>query len=322
MKILIFVDKLSSNPTKDERDTLEEAENVKIALIKLGHNVLTKTFSLNLEENLNIIKKINPDLIFNLVETLEGSDTLHLAPLLFEKYKIKYTGGNSNSLYLTGDKVYTKQLLNKLKIKTPKYYHTDMKSIDPSLINRTVIVKKRCEEASCGIDDNSVTKFETQKDISTFINNDKDMFVEEFIDGKEFSVSVLNINSKPTTLPIARMDFIDFSDNKPKILNYKSKWDEASFEYQHTKRSFDLTPESSTLVKKLEDISKKCFKKLGSKGYLRVDFRVDKNDIPYVLEINMNPCINIDSGFVAAANQRGINFDNLIKYIIKEERDE
>lgn len=322
MKILIFVDKLSSNPTKDERDTLEEAENVKIALIKLGHNVLTKTFSLNLEENLNIIKKINPDLIFNLVETLEGSDTLHLAPLLFEKHKIKYTGGNSKALFLTGDKVYTKQLLKQIKIKTPKYYHTDMKSINLSLINKTVIVKSRSEEASCGIDDNSVITFKCKKDISTFIDANKDMFVEEFIDGKEFSISILNINSKPTVLPIARMDFINFSDNKPKILNYKSKWDETSFEYLHTKRSFDLKDESSTLLKKMESISKKCFKELGSKGYLRVDFRVDQNEIPYVLEINMNPCINIDSGFVAAANKRGINFNDLINYIIKEEINE
>ena len=114
------------------------------------------------------------------------------------------------------------------------------------------------------------------------------------------------------------MTFIDFPQDKPKILNYKSKWEETSFEYQNTKRSFEIDDKDIPLYKKMEEISRKCFKALGSKGYLRVDFRVDNNKVPYVLEINVNPCINRDSGFSAAAKMKDITYKKLISAIINE----
>ena len=92
MKILILIDKLWQFPTKDEEDTLIEANEVKSSLIKIGHYPTISYFSLNLEDNITNIFREKPDLIFNLVETLSGASTLHIAPLLFEKYRIKYTG--------------------------------------------------------------------------------------------------------------------------------------------------------------------------------------------------------------------------------------
>ena len=318
MKILIFVDKLSTTPTIDETDTLIEAKSVKKALKSLGHIVYIKQFELNKEKILKTIDTISPNLIFNLVETLYGSDTLHLAPLLFEKLGIKYTGGNSNSLYLTGNKTYTKHFLKEIQVKTPISYYTNIGLLNNNLINKPIILKPKSEEASCSIDDASVTTFESKTQLIDYLKRNKEKFVEEYIDGKEFSVSVLNINSKIVVFPVAKMEFIDFDKNKPKILNYKSKWEENSFEYKHTQRTFNLETENESLIKQIRDISKKCFRRLGSKGYLRIDFRVDENDKPYVIDINMNPCISEDSGFVAAAYQSGINYKKLINLIITE----
>ncbi len=319
MKILIFIDKLSSSPTKDEEDTLIEANEVKSALVKLGHNVIISNFDFNLNNNLEIINKESPNLIFNLVETLEGSSTLHIAPLLFEKKEIKYTGGTSSSLFLTGDKILGKYFFKSLNIKYPKFYYKKSNKVSSSLINSKVIVKQIDQEASCGIDDNCVTTFKNSTEIRTFIKKNPNMFIEEYIEGKEFNVSVLSIDSKIIVLPIAKMEFNNFPKDKPQILNYKSKWDEDSFEYKNTNRTFNLINEDQALIKKMSDISKKCYIGLGRKGYLRVDFRVDKNNIAYVLEVNINPCITHDSGFVAAANQYGISYEKLINYIINEE---
>lgn len=318
MKILILIDKLSQFPTKDEEDTLIEANEVKSSLIKIGHNPIISYFSLNLEDNITDILKEKPDLIFNLVETLSGASTLHIAPLLFEKYKIKYTGGNSTSLLLTGNKIIGKLFLKSLNIKTPKFYYSTSNRVDPTLINNKVIVKEVDGEASLSIEDSSVKTFKSAKELKSFIKASPNVFVEQYIDGKEFNVSVMKIKSKIIILPIAQMLFKDFPKDKPQILNYKSKWDENSFEYNNTERTFDLEKKDTPLYKKMKTISKKCYKALGNKGYLRVDFRVDEKGEPYVLEININPCITQDSGFIAAANQYGLTYDKTIKNIVNE----
>ena len=72
MHILIVSDKLSKEPAKDELDTALEVKQVGKALKALGHEVSHLDFSLNLQRVKNRINAIRPDLIFNLVETLEG----------------------------------------------------------------------------------------------------------------------------------------------------------------------------------------------------------------------------------------------------------
>lgn len=322
MKILIFIDKLSNTHSKDEEDTLIEAKQIRRTLLNKGYEVKIRKFDLNLENNIKIIKDENPSLIFNLVETLYGSSTLNIAPLLFEKNNYKYTGGNSTSLFITGDKILTKSFLKANNIKYPIYYDIYCNKVNLSLINKKVIAKEKDGEASISITDESVKTFEDQYQIIDFIKRNKTTFIEEYIEGREFNVSVIKIKNKIIVFPIAEMIFTNFSKEKPKILNYKSKWDETSFEYLNTRRTFLYKNEDLSLYKKMKSISKKCFKQLGNKGYLRVDFRVDKNNNPYVLEINVNPCINRDSGFVAAAKEYGISYNKLISIIVSEALDE
>jgi D-alanine-D-alanine ligase len=54
------------------------------------------------------------------------------------------------------------------------------------------------------------------------------------------------------------------------------------------------------------------------KGYTRVDIRIDSNGQPSVLEINPNPCLSPDAGFIAAANEAGMNYDDIITRIIND----
>ena len=61
-----------------------------------------------------------------------------------------------------------------------------------------------------------------------------------------------------------------------------------------------------------------CWHGFELKGYVRVDFRVDKEGIPYVLEINGNPCISPESGFVAATKKGGLKFHQVIERIIED----
>ena len=54
------------------------------------------------------------------------------------------------------------------------------------------------------------------------------------------------------------------------------------------------------------------------RGYARVDLRVDESGKPWVLEINANPCISPDSGFMAAATQAGMTYNDVIERILND----
>jgi D-alanine-D-alanine ligase len=83
-------------------------------------------------------------------------------------------------------------------------------------------------------------------------------------------------------------------------------------------RSFEFESRDHSLLENLKNIALQCWHVFNLKGYARVDFRVDEKGNIYVLEINANPCISPDSGFVAAATQAGMNHMDLIKRIIED----
>ena len=91
-----------------------------------------------------------------------------------------------------------------------------------------------------------------------------------------------------------------------------------SVEYHNTPRSFDFSATDKNLVQNLENIALQCWHIFGLKGYARVDFRVDKNNSPFILEINPNPCISPDAGFSAALERAGIEYHQAVKEILNQ----
>jgi D-alanine-D-alanine ligase len=144
----------------------------------------------------------------------------------------------------------------------------------------------------------------------------KNWFLEEFIRGREFNLSLIGGKGGPVVLPPAEMQYVGYPENKPKILNFASKWDEESFEYHHTIRTFDLPAKDNALITEMTYICYHCQKIFELKGYARVDFRVDENNKPYVLEVNINPCLSPDAGFPAACQKAGMSYTEMIDHII------
>lgn len=316
MHILIVSDKLSKNPTKDELDTALEVTQVSKALKVLGHDVSRLSFSLNLERVKDRLLSLRPDLIFNLVETLDGCRLLHLAPALFETMGISFTGGNSPSLMLSSDKLFAKRLIHKEGLLTPPWLEGPGSGNLSDFLGIPLIIKPVAEEASVGITDASVQTFYDEVSLSKVLS-DGSLFAEAFIQGREFSVSLLTAKGKTIVFDPAEMLFIDYPSDKPAIVGYEAKWEESSFEYQHTQRTFSFSPDDGPLLKTLQEVSHKAFSLFGGKGYARVDFRIDEGGNPYILEVNFNPCIAKDSGFVAAAHQAGLTYEQMISMIIE-----
>jgi D-alanine-D-alanine ligase len=104
----------------------------------------------------------------------------------------------------------------------------------------------------------------------------------------------------------------------PRIVDYRAKWDEAAFEYHHTPRRFDFDSTDSRLLERLKTLARQCWHYFGLAGYARVDFRVDHEGNPWILEINANPCLSPDAGFAAALEKAGIAYVDAIGRIIDD----
>jgi D-alanine-D-alanine ligase len=318
-KVVILINKISESPTEDEIDVLDQAEEVEKALLSLGYTCERIFMDLNLKQAGDSVVAAIPKFVFNLVEGLEGkANLIHLAPALLESLGIPYSGCRLDSIFITSNKPLAKRILSFNGIATPAFYQAD--SFDLLKDSFTYIAKPLWEDASVGIDDSSVFKgnnLDKWKELKAAWG--KNYFVEEFIEGREFNLSILGGGKDGArVLPPAEILFKDFPVNKPRILGYSAKWDKNAFEYINTPRTFQFSPEDQPLLADLKRIALKCWEVLDLKGYARVDFRVSKDNTPYVLEINANPCISKDAGFYAAACQAGLSFQQIIESIVKD----
>jgi len=114
----------------------------------------------------------------------------------------------------------------------------------------------------------------------------------------------------------AEIIFQDYTPDMVRIVDYQAKWEEESFGYNNTVRSFDFTAENTKLLNTLTMLARKSWQVFGLKGYARVDFRVDSKGRPFILEVNANPCLSPDAGYAAALQQVGIPFDEAVAHII------
>jgi len=311
---MILTDPVGEQATKDESDTLIQVAAVRRALRRLGHSVEVAYFSLNLIQVARRIKSSGCDLVFNLVENLASSRLLHLVPLLCQSIGVRCSGGGSTTLSLSGDKVEAKRLLALKGLPTACWIEDGEQRNLKEFLHVKMIIKPRAEEASVGITEASVRSFSTIREIKGLFE-EGDVFAEEYIDGREFNLSILPGGD---VLPPAEMLFIDYPPTRTRVVGYEAKWEEDSFAYQHTKRTFSFPEEDALLLKVLTDLAKETYTLFGASGYARVDFRVNKAGEPFILELNSNPCIAPDSGFVAAAAEAGYSYERLIETLITE----
>ena len=172
--------------------------------------------------------------------------------------------------------------------------------------------------ASLGIDDRSIVA--DAASVPELLESRRteyggEWFAERFVAGRELNVALLATADGPRALPIAEMLFKDFPPGKPRIVGYAAKWDAASFEYRNTVRSFAVEP---ALVERAQRIALDCWDLFALDGYARVDLRVDESGVPWVLEINANPCLAPDAGFAVAAAETGIDFQTTVAAVLED----
>ena len=299
-------------------DVLAQVEAVEEALEKLGYVSLRIPFTWDVSQFIQAVKTEGIEMIFNLCETVEEDARFsgHPAAVL-ELLGISFSGSPSMALMLTTDKFVTNRLLRANGILTPRCaVYNEIGSELPSGLKYPVIVKPRLEDASIGIDQESIFKDETglRRAVGRLSNRLGPLLIEEYIEGREFNISFFG-HPSPRTLPVAEIDFSDFPDDLYQIVGYRAKWDTTSFEYHHTPREFpqNLPP---LLLAFMERTACECFRLLMLRDYGRVDMRVDSSGKVYVLEVNANPCLSPDAGFTAALNEAGIRYSQMVGRLV------
>src|SRR3954469_6789121 len=194
MNITILHNAVADSDSAADRDVLVQVAAVEDALRSLGHTARRLPCTLNLEAVEESLTTDRPDLVFNLVESLGGSDRLaHLAAALLDDLDLRYTGTPAAALHLTNNKPRSKERLRASGLPTADWA---LASDGEKTLQPPYIIKAVWEHASIGLDDHAVI---TSGDGSTVCEQiasrsrqlGQPCFAEQFIDGREFNLSLI-----------------------------------------------------------------------------------------------------------------------------------
>lgn len=270
-------------------------------------------------------------LIFNLIESPPGRPWLHTdCAAVLELAGLPFTGSSPAALALTTDKLATRALLasegvpvapgGRLDLDRPRAFDRLFSRIPPPWI-----LKPAYEDASIGLEGDPVchTREAALDRGAALVRRfpDQPVLVESFLPGRELNVSLLaRGDGQAEVLPVAEILFEDFPEGMSRVIGYEAKWDEESFACIHTVRHFPDGPEDSDLLRRVREIALDCWRLCGLSGYARVDIRLDGRGGPNVLEINANPCLSADAGFMAAAARAGLSHPDVVRRILAAAR--
>jgi|SRR3990172_274308 len=297
-----------------ENAFLRDLENIIHSLRHYFTVVDSIAINSDVERTISELNKFNPDVIFNFVESIEGIASYEFCIAgLFELLGFQFTGNNPTTLGNCLNKERTKNILRSFSIPTP---NSQIIAQSTKVTNKNfnlkfpVIMKLLKEDASIGISELSVVnnlKVLNKQLKFLFDTYGQDVIAEEYIEGRELNVAILG----DRVLPISEILFKGLPAGLPKIITYDSKWIEDSVYYQNTKPSCPAKL-NERVKKKIEDTALSAYKAMNCRDYARVDIRLDKMNTPYVIEVNPNPDISTDAGFIRAAAAANISYSELL----------
>jgi len=288
-------------------------------LREIGHEVRVLGTHDNLSSIRTTVEEFRPHIVFNLMEAFADVTTFDQNVVSYlELLRLRYTGCNPRGLILARDKALSKKLLAYHRIPVPDFtvVRPGRKPQLPKKLRFPLIVKSLFFEASAGISQASVVENVDQLTRRVhFIHENLGTaaIVEQFIDGRELYVGVIG-NERLETLPVWEMSFEKMPENRWRIATERVKW---STQYQ--KRHGIMTDKAMLdegLAEKIQQIARRAYRALDLNGYARIDFRLDEESRPYVLEANPNPNLAYGEDFAESAEVHGLPYERLLDRIL------
>jgi len=228
-----------------------------------------------------------------------------------ETFNVPYTGSGVLASSLAMNKLISKKMFIFSGIPTPDYLSMDdFESIDDFIsksmeyIGLPAVVKPVSEGSSIGVsivkDADSLAPV-----VKDTVNKFDRVFIEKYIEGREITIGIIELDGKPVALPILELV------PRNKFYDYEAKYTAGFTEFIIPAR---MDKEKYTLA---QELALKAHKALGCAGFSRVDLITDSNDNPYVLEVNTIPGMTELSDLPAMAKAYGIDYDDLVEIMLQ-----
>jgi D-alanine-D-alanine ligase len=289
--------------SREREVSLRSGRKIYDALLKKGYNVTL------VDPKIEGWKPVlDGDIVFIALHGKPGEDGTIQG--LLETFGIPYTGSGVMASSLAMNKVVSKKIFIASGIPTPRYVSLeDFNSIDRFVssaiesIGLPLVVKPVSEGSSIGV---SIVRDRKDLDDIVIDTVDKfgDIFIEEYIEGREITVGILDVDGRLTALPILELV------PKKEFYDYTAKYTSGMTEFIIPAR---MKEEKYRLA---QDLAVKAHKALGCIGFSRVDLVTDKDDNPYVLEVNTIPGMTDLSDLPAMAKAYGIEYEDLVEIML------
>ncbi len=301
-----------------EQTVAADAACIRDALISRGYNATCLSVGDNLGDFLPSLLGSQPHVVFNLAETVLGESALESSvPRLLDFLHFPYTGSGPAAIELCLDKMRTKMALHARAIPSPGWQVFESAAPQPFSLTFPVIVKPLREDGSIGIHAGSVVSDAVglQRQVQWVLDNYRQpALVEAYVGEREFNVSILG-NEDPLVLPLCEIDFSSMPPEQPKIVSFRAKWNPESPEYRGSMPQCPAAI-SEALQRKIEAIALEAYNACGVRDYGRVDLRWDGQNDPVVIDVNPNPAISLDTGFVLSAQKGGLDYAEMLEKIV------
>jgi D-alanine-D-alanine ligase len=270
------------------------------------------------------LRRLRPDLVFNIAERLEGPNRESHIPALCEMLGIPYTGSDPLTLGLCLDKARAKEVLSFHGIPNPAFWTVGRPSEIPSNIDLPAIVKPLYEGSSKGIKDNAVVETAAelrQRVVEVTGQYHQPVIIERFLPGREFTVGVLGNSPHWEILPIVEIDHSLLPPGARPIYSYEAKWiwDTPEKPLPMFKCPANLSP---TLSARIKSLVRDTCDILRIRDWCRIDIRLDEKGHPNILEVNPLPGIlpnpEENSCLPKAARTAGYSYAGLIHRVVDE----
>jgi D-alanine-D-alanine ligase len=268
------------------------------------------------------LETTRPDIVFNMAEGASGPCREGFVPSILEHLKIPYTASDPLTLNICLDKSRTKEILAYYGLPTSRFRVVSDHNFSFNSLHYPLMIKPLYEGSSIGIRNDSLvmSKQEMQERVSWLLNTyHEPALVEEFLPGREFTVSIIGNGSEARALPIVEILFGSLPQGVNPIYSYEAKWiwDQTSNPLEIFECPARLSAE---LQSEIESICLRAYGIMRCRDWCRIDVRLDASGRPHILELNplpgILPRVEDNSCFPKAARAAGISYNQLILTVL------
>lgn len=279
---------------------------VKEVLERCGHKVILVG---NYKKLLDcLMRESTFDMIITAAEGIKSRNRESWIASICELHNLPCAGSDAYTLIVTLDKILTKLIANYLHVPTPKFVEiARLDDIETLSFNYPAILKPNYEGSSMGVALINC-KEDLHKHAKLLLEKYSDkLILEEFIPGKEITVSIVEKNGSPYVFGM-----VESLQHDDKIMPIYSS--EIKRIYGCKKILPRISDETALLLK---NYALKMYSYLKCSDYCRIDFRLDKNDNPYLLEVTPLPALSETASFMMAAKLNKINPEDIFHNIVE-----